>query len=41
MQAIGMLNTNPDMSPEQQKEGSKQITDMMSAHLSSLNKLYA
>ena len=40
MQAIGMLNTNPDMSPEQQAEGSKQITSMMSSHLNFLRTLY-
>lgn len=38
--AIGMLNTNPDLSPEQQAAGTSQIIGMMGSHLNFLGNLY-
>jgi hypothetical protein len=40
MGAIGMLNTNPDLSPEQQRAGTQQIVGMMTSHLNFLSRLY-
>jgi hypothetical protein len=40
MGAIGMLNTNPDLSPEQQQAGTQQIIGMMESQMSFLNSLY-
>jgi hypothetical protein len=40
MGAIGLLNTNPDLSPEQQQAGTAQIIGMMQSQLGFLNSLY-
>lgn len=41
MKALGLLNTNPQMSEEQQKAGSAQIIGMMDTHLEMLEGLYS
>lgn len=37
--SIGMLNTNTNLSPEQQRAGTDQIVSMLNAHLNFLSKL--
>lgn len=38
--AIGMTNTNPNLSPEQQREATQQFISMQNSHLNFLNQLY-